>query len=68
MGSIVINENNQSHTDAQKLELSVGQFGDLRGNDDKVLQAGIDYLTRLGGGTLRILPGHYKMNNSLFLQ
>lgn len=68
MESILINENNQSHTDAQKLELSVGQFGDLRGNDDKVLQAGIDYLTRLGGGTLRILPGHYKMNNSLFLQ
>ena len=68
MGSIEINENNQSHTDAQSLELSVGQFGDLRGNDDKALQAGIDYLTRLGGGTLHILPGHYKMHNSLFLQ
>ncbi len=68
MGCNKINQNNQSHTDAQTLELSVGQYGDLLGNDDKVLQAGIDYLNRLGGGTLRILPGHYKMHNSLFLQ
>ncbi len=36
-----------------KLILTIGQDeGDLQGNDDKIIQAGIDYLNRLGGGTL----------------
>ncbi len=46
----------------QRLTLTVGQTqGDLQGRDDKVIQAGIDYLDRLGGGTLRILPGTYEL-------
>ena len=63
-----INRNNQPQTEALKLELTVGSGGDIPGKDDKALQAGLDYLARLGGGTLRILPGHYKMQNSLILQ
>ena len=48
--------------------LTVGQDeGDLRGNDDQVLQAGADYLHRLGGGVLKVLPGTYTMRNALFL-
>ncbi len=49
--------------------LTVGQTeGDLRGADDKILQAGIEYLHRLGGGTLRILPGVYHLQNALYLR
>lgn len=47
---------------------TVGQTeGDMIGKDDKIIQAGIEYLNRLGGGTLRILPGVYNMKNSIYL-
>jgi len=50
------------------LILTVGQDeGDLQGNDDKIIQAGIEYLHRLGGGILQIYPGTYEMNNALYL-
>jgi parallel beta-helix repeat protein len=53
----------------QTLILTVGQTdGDLQGSDDKVIQAGVDYLHRLGGGTLRILPGVYDMKNAIYLR
>jgi hypothetical protein len=49
--------------------LTVGQDrGDLRGSDDKVIQAGIDYLHRLGGGTLCVLPGVYELQNAIYLR
>ncbi len=49
--------------------LTVGQTeGDLQGRDDKVIQAGIEYLNRLGGGTLRILPGTYTVQNAVYLR
>lgn len=61
--------NNRPKTVFGKLCLRVGQQeGDLKGNDDKVLQAGVDYLHRLGGGTLEVLPGTYTMHNALYLQ
>jgi len=38
----------------QDLVLTVGQTeGDLQGKDDKVIQAGVEYLNRMGGGTLQ---------------
>lgn len=50
------------------LMLTVGQAsGDLQGSDDRVLQAGVDYLHRLGGGILQILPGVYAMRNALYV-
>jgi parallel beta-helix repeat protein len=50
------------------LTLTVGQTeGDMIGKDDKIIQAGVEYLNRLGGGTLRILPGIYNMKNSIYL-
>ena len=59
---------NQTRSTKRHLTLTVGQnSGDLRGNDDKILQAGADYLQRLGGGILHILPGEYTMRNALFL-
>ena len=49
--------------------LTIGQDqGDLLGKDDKVIQAGIEYLNRLGGGTLRILPGVYDLRNAIYLR
>ncbi|MHC4425107.1 MAG: right-handed parallel beta-helix repeat-containing protein [Planctomycetota bacterium] len=51
------------------LVLTVGQTeGDLQGKDDKIIQAGIEYLNRVGGGTLRILPGVYNLRNAIYLR
>ena len=59
---------NRPMTDRQDMVLTVGQGeGMLQGSDDKVLQAAADYLDRLGGGTLHILPGTYTMRNALYL-
>ena len=53
----------------QNLVLTVGQTeGDLEGEDDKVIQAGIEYLHRLGGGTLVVLPGVYNLRNAIYLR
>jgi hypothetical protein len=52
----------------QNLILTVGQDeGDLQGDDDKIIQAGIEYLHRLGGGTLKVLPGVYNLRNSIYM-
>ena len=51
------------------MQLSVGPHGaDLRGDDDKVLQAGIEYLARFGGGLLKLLPGEFTLRNSIYLR
>jgi hypothetical protein len=60
---------NRPMRNRQAFVLTVGQTeGDLRGTDDKVIQAGIEYLNRLGGGTLRILPGTYTLQNAVYLR
>ncbi len=52
----------------QRLTITVGQQrGDLMGHDDKVLQAAVDYVTRFGGGTVKVLPGTYTLRNAVFL-
>ena len=59
---------NRPMTERREMVLTVGQGeGDLQGGDDRVLQAGADYLHRLGGGVLQILPGVYTMRNALYL-
>src|SRR5262245_54035101 len=53
---------------AERITVSVGNAkADLVGNDDKVLQAAVDYVARLGGGTVRILPGMFRLRNSVYL-
>ena len=42
--------------------------GQINGSDDRVIQAGIDYLATLGGGTLKLLPGIYHLNNAIYLR
>jgi hypothetical protein len=52
----------------QRFVLTVGpRQADLVGQDDKVIQAGVDYVARLGGGTVKLLPGTYTLRNSVFL-
>ncbi len=59
---------NRPITARRDMVLTVGQDeGDLQGTDDKALQAGADYLRRLGGGILQVLPGVYTMRNALYL-
>ena len=41
---------------------------DLVGNDNRVIQAAVDYVANLGGGTVKIGPGKYLMNDSLHLR
>lgn len=42
--------------------------GDLRGEDNRVLQAAVDYIAALGGGTVEIGPGEFQMHDSLHLR
>jgi parallel beta-helix repeat protein len=49
--------------------ISVGKAGtDIVGNDNRALQAAVDYVAALGGGTVRIGPGEYVMRDSLHLR
>ena len=64
----LVTSTNRPMRNRQNLVITVGQAeGDLQGDDDKVIQAGIEYLHRLGGGTLEVLPGVYKLRNAIYL-
>jgi len=53
----------------KRLTITVGQKkGDLVGSTDRVIQAAVDYVARRGSGTVRVLPGTYRLRNSIFLQ
>ncbi len=69
-GGQSVTSTNRPMRNRQDLVLTVGQAeGDLRGDDDKVIQAGIEYLHRLGGGgTLYVLPGVYNLRNAIYLR
>src|SRR4051812_8021667 len=52
----------------EKLTITVGpKDADIVGSTQKALQAAVDYASRLGGGTVKVLPGEYRLRNSLFL-
>lgn len=49
--------------------LTVGQTNaDVVGSDNRALQAAVDYVASLGGGTVQIGPGDYLMRDSLHLR
>jgi hypothetical protein len=53
----------------QRAEIRVGiSDADVQGNDHRALQAAVDYVAQLGGGTVRIGPGRYLMRNALRLR
>jgi parallel beta-helix repeat protein len=48
------------------LSVTVGpRQADLVGSSEKVIQAAVDYVAGWGGGTVHILPGTYRMRNSV---
>jgi parallel beta-helix repeat protein len=50
-------------------EVRVGiDAGDFRGSDQRALQAAVDYVAGLGGGTVRIEAGRYVLRNALMLR
>ncbi len=52
----------------ERFTLTVGnQDGDFSGKDDRVLQAAVDYVARMGGGTVRLLPGTFTLRNAVHL-
>lgn len=52
----------------ERLTVTVGpKDADLNGSTDRVLQAAVDYVARLGGGTIQILPGTYTLRNAVAL-
>ena len=53
----------------KRLSISVGpKKADLVGTNEKVLQAAVDYMARMGGGTVRVLPGEYRLRNAVHLR
>ncbi len=53
----------------KRLTVTVGpKDADLVGTDHRVLQAAVDYVTGFGGGTVHVLPGTYRMRNSVYLR
>jgi nitrous oxidase accessory protein NosD len=52
----------------ERLTISVGvKDADLIGTTDKVIQAAVDHVARLGGGTVHIKPGTYRFRNAVYL-
>lgn len=52
----------------QKLTITVGNTNaDLVGKDDRVLQAAVDYVRRMGGGTVKIGPGTFSLRSAIVL-
>jgi hypothetical protein len=53
----------------QRVTITVGpEKADLVGATDKVFQAAVGYVARRGGGTVRVLPGAYRLRDSIFLR
>jgi hypothetical protein len=53
--------------DSPRVRVGVAD-GDLRGADNRVLQAAVDYVASLGGGVVEIGAGQYLMRDSLHLR
>ena len=52
----------------EMLTITVGQKdADLVGTTDRAIQAAVDFATQRGGGTVRILPGTYRLRNAIYL-
>ncbi len=52
----------------EMFRLTVGNDkGDLNGRDQRVIQAAVDTVARMGGGTVRLLPGTFRLRNAVYL-
>ena len=53
----------------QRVKITVGaDKADIAGNDHRAIQAAVDYVAGLGGGTVHVLPGTYKFRNAVQLR
>ena len=53
----------------RRLTVSVGPaHADIIGTTEKTIQAAVEYVARFGGGTVKILPGTYRLRNAIYLQ
>ena len=53
---------------SERFTVTVGpKDADLVGTTEKVIQAAVDMVARLGGGTVRVLPGTYRFRNAVYL-
>jgi len=67
--TIALRADDQQVKHVQRTEIRVGiSGGDLQGDDQRALQAAVDYVAQLGGGTVRVGPGRYRMRNALRLR
>ena len=52
----------------ERLTITVGhKDADLVGSTEKVIQAAVDSVARIGGGTVKVLPGIYRLRNAIAL-
>ncbi|HET6572772.1 MAG TPA: right-handed parallel beta-helix repeat-containing protein [Fimbriiglobus sp.] len=52
----------------ERFTLTVGNDkGDLCGRDQRVIQAAVDTVARMGGGTVQLLPGTFRLRNAVYL-
>ena len=52
-----------------RVTITVGpKDADIVGTTDRAIQAAVDYVARREGGTVCLLPGTYRLRNSIFLQ
>jgi hypothetical protein len=53
----------------ERLTVTVGPSdADIVGADHRALQGAVDYVARLGGGTVQIRPGTYRLRNAVYLR
>ena len=53
----------------QRITVTVAhEKADMNGDSDKVIQAAVDYVARLGGGTVHLMPGTYTMRAPVHLR
>jgi parallel beta-helix repeat protein len=53
----------------ETLTITVGnRDADIVGSDQRAIQAAVDHVARLGGGTVRIKQGTYRLRNAVYLQ
>ena len=54
---------------SDRITVTVGpRQADMIGETERVIQAAVDYVDRQGGGTVQLLPGEYRLRNSVFLR
>ena len=53
----------------KRLTITVGpEKADVAGSTDKAIQAAVDYVARLGGGSVKVLPGVYRCRRQCLRQ